>query len=421
MNLLLDVPRKILFIFVQYLDIHDITRLSLTSKIMRSDISECVREIYFSMKNMWTLVRDEEVEIPLSNEPDTIFRKRVLHYIYRTCECRSVLGGSFRSPRTPAHYYLTLPPISFLKRYPSLTKSNVPFLGTIEDLLEVDPTSLSPQLKLSVICTSSQIPTLNLDRGWSCKYWTCECRSVLGGSERSTWTPLPHHENRSLYARMKEWLVSFVLTYPDATLLILIIPEKNLLQYQTNFEFYYNHFSYSNRHVETTLPYVTKLVTQSTLHIGDHSFQYGPSPNTNKISAEQWLNDIDKLSTDDMVISVSDENLWGDINWICILLHLGLIICRLRDREDKIKEDFHAPSYSPMFPNWHDSPIKQKVSRGIRLTSHVPLIEHTENIPHEITHNWDMEKLRRLAIRYQKVTRRNKHRKERRLTLIPHN
>lgn len=393
MNFLLDIPRDILFLLVRHLDIHDIMRLSMTSMAIRNEITECVREIHFPLNDMWRLMKREKEE----TTPDAMFRKhtmRAVRYIYPD----------------PTYYSLTLPPIALLKQYPTLIKSNAPFLGTIEDLLEIDPSSFSPQIKLSVICTSPQIPITSMSGFWVRKYWT----------------PLPYDdETKSLYVRMREWLVSFILAWPDAMLSMIIVPERNLLQQETSFDFPYNSFSYLDRHVMTTLPYMVKLVS---FYIGDVDIHNECPQKTDAVPVEQWLNHVNMLSTDDLSIPITDYPSYREDNDIHSLVysyfpHRFRYMMGMKSIDiNSMFEDF----FPPFIPHWYVDDIKQKVGRVLRSTSHVPRINHSnlygdtpEDIPSEITPHWDLDVLRQLVIRYQKEMRRTHRRKEMRLTLVP--
>ena len=422
MNFFLDIPRDILFLLVQYLDIRTILTLNRTSKEIRDEVSECIREINFSPGDMWKRVDTESKETEKTHTGGSMSHK---FHNYSTKYKKLIRLA------TPKRYSLLLPHISLLKRYPSLIKSSVPFLGSISDLLDVDPTSLHYQ-ELSLICTCPEFP----QRSFS---WIYNC-----------WTPLPHWESshkidKSPYERMKEWLVAFVLAFPNATLSMIIIPERHLIQTESNFGMYYNTFSYSNRHVKTTLPYGAKVVEEPDLTVMEPDLTImdlvypSVSPlNTDDIPVEKWLDMIDSLPTDNVNIEVSDATSYSryDENNICSLL---------RDHFPRLPESFgydfwmnysvYPIGYRPRpydYPlpwSWNDNiHIKQAVGRVYRSTSYGDLIsKHPEDIPRDLGPLWNMEMFRYYANRYRKEihrmikTNQKRVRGERRLTLVPEN
>src|SRR5579883_1813119 len=172
MNLLLEIPRDVLFLLVQQLDICDITRLCQTSKEMLRKIIPRVHRIDFSSNRIWRLEKEKEKE-----SEHEIDGSRINVDI----ETYGLMQSQRRFIRieNPSHYSLTLPPIYLLNQYPSLTNYTVPFLGSVSDLLDVDPASLVKIVnqchELQFICTYPAVPMT--------KYWT----------------PLPSNGHRNLH------------------------------------------------------------------------------------------------------------------------------------------------------------------------------------------------------------------------------
>lgn len=328
MNPLLTIPRDIIFLLLRHLDICDITRLCQTSKEVAKIVVSRVQEVHYPEKHIWRQKKETSTCQEDSSRPMVSQRKlfyadmvsqRKLFYddlVSSNNECGYEMAGhTFRIPPYSrpkvdhiSSYSLALPPIYLLNQYPALTKCNVPFLGSVSDLLDVIPTSLKKFVdhskQLRVICTYPDVPSEPI-RSWGTRYWT----------------PLPSEGKRSLYQRMKEWLVSFVLLYRDATLSLIIIPEKNLLQQNNNFELWYNSFHYANRHVQTCLPFTkcepTEIDSDLTYSISLES----KSGNT-VIPVELWLNMLETVSPDNVEIEVTKYYFYfdRDVTDICSFL-----------------------------------------------------------------------------------------------------
>ena len=411
MNLLLDIPPEILFLLVQCLDVVDVMRLSRISKFMQEEVSACIREIYFPSKNMWKLVKEK------GRSDFQTQQLKALRYIYPE----------------PSRYSLVLPPIRLLSQYPLLSKSNVPFIGSIPELLAIDPSSLIFNQKVSLVCTSPE-KTAFTDR-----YPHIEC-----------WTPLPAGSDQSLYQRMKEWLVAFILNHPDVTLSLIIIPEKNLIQTEDSFRLYYNAFSYFDHQVETTLPYILKT-PEITLDDIDSDFVFPPKIplyTSSAISVNQWLNTIDQIPTDDVEILISTYSPYSyetKQNEICAVLEKSFPSAFRRKRMQWISSGYGYASRSTyddiifsrvgrsdiydMPETWHyDTSAGQAVGRILRTTGKTVTYGDTDNIeiPADLgllSPLGNMDAFRRLVKRYvrkhERKTRRASNTHEKRITLVP--
>src|SRR5579883_686007 len=133
MNPLLEVPRDIIFLLIQHLDICDITRLCRTSKAMAKAVIPRVQEIYYPEKNVWKLEKEKEKEN--ENKENGIAVGDGLIISQRKLIYDKMLRSKINGACSLGHsrYFLTLPPIYLLNSYPSMIKCNVPFLGSVSD------------------------------------------------------------------------------------------------------------------------------------------------------------------------------------------------------------------------------------------------------------------------------------------------
>ena len=327
MNPFLTVPRDIIFLLVQHLDIRDITRLCQTSREVAKVVISRVNEIHYPKKCIWRLQKEKEIHQGRVEDivnSGLLTSQRKLFYdslptprvaIHPESERGYELSGeTYSIPRytrpkvDPVYEYsLTLPPIYLLNQYPSLTKCDVPFLGSVSDLLDVNPASLGKLVhrQLKIICTYP------MPSGSMYSYFRL-------------WIPLPSKGKRSLRQRMREWLVSFVLLYPDATLSLIIIPEDNLIQTNNRFEIRYNSFHYANHRVQTSLPFTKgEYIEEGSDRFGlAYSLSLESNSGNTVIPVELWLNMLETMPTDDVEVGLDryDNNYHRDVTGICSFL-----------------------------------------------------------------------------------------------------
>ncbi len=345
MNPLLNVPHDILFLLVQQLDIWDITRLCQTSKEMMRKIIPRVHQIIFPSNRIWRLEKkDKEREKEREKEKGEKEKDKQktdsvvnLFEQHQRDVVHAYVDGLMQSQRkvtydeihrryirdaNPSHYSLTLPPIYLLNQYPSLTDYTVPFLGSVSDLLDVDPASLVKIVnqchELKFICTYPAVPMTRAERELhENQSFYNEGRSFSSLTAKY-WTPLPSNGgSRSLHQRMKEWLVRYVLLYPDASLSIVIIPEKYLIQTQGDFELYFYIFSYKNKQVQTTLPFVwTGYIETTNDSDGSRLYSVAMEPMTGNtlIPVELWLSSLETVPTDNVEIEATQYSRYFNTN-----------------------------------------------------------------------------------------------------------
>lgn len=189
MNLLLDTPDLVFSEIIQHLYYNDVATLLQTSFSVRSQVLACLRSLRIDPNAVWknyTCFQD-------STEP------------------------------TKGKQGLRLPPISTISLFPGLP-CDAPYMGTLEDLLQINPKLLRKGERHSFLCLSSQPVTVD-------------------------WDPIESDN----FPLLKEWLLDYVLEHEECNLELIFIEEKPFAVPYLHHLWRYRRFVISNDYVETNL------------------------------------------------------------------------------------------------------------------------------------------------------------------------